>query len=136
MLLFEVKDHDEVISAMEQHITSSYTPFNASQDIFVKSPQEMRRQGEPSERVRMQDRRVPFPFRGDGELDAPPLAWTVVWGGTYSNLYGRYLPDGMRQWGYVFWDAATLERARGREILKRQWEERSWDSFGPRENWP
>ena len=74
-----------------------------------------------------QDRRDPLPFVGDPEPDArpssscPPLAWTLVWKGTYSNLYGGYLEDEMRGWGYVMWDAARLETEGGAALLLKQW---------------
>lgn len=83
----------------------------------------------------MQAERVPLPFRGDRDLDAPPLAWTTIWNDEYSNLYGRYIPDAMRRWGYVFWDAATLEKAGGIELLRRQWEE-GWRADDPRDDLP
>lgn len=43
-----------------------------------------------------------------------------------------YVPDEMRQWGYVFWDADRLEKHGGMDVLTRQWEDR-WDE-DPRED--
>ena len=51
------------------------------------------------------------------------MAWVLLWNGTYSNLFGWYIPDELRRWGYVFWDAATLQEVGGVEELKREWEE-------------
>lgn len=46
-----------------------------------------------SDRDLRQQRREPFPFRGDVEDDPdgmyPPLSWTLVWKGTYSNIFGH-----------------------------------------------
>ncbi|KAJ9157853.1 hypothetical protein NKR23_g741 [Pleurostoma richardsiae] len=53
---------------------------------------------------------------------------------TKSNLYGWYISDDLRRWGYVFWDAKTLERIGGTKVLMRQWEE-YWDD-DPRDNLP
>jgi hypothetical protein len=89
-----------------------------------------------SERDRMQDRRDPLPFRGDGEPDAqgtrPPLAWTVIWGGTYSNLYGEYIPKDTLRWGYVFWDTVRLAGPGVWELLEEQWED-EWSPLDPRD---
>ncbi|KAK1761660.1 hypothetical protein QBC33DRAFT_502392 [Phialemonium atrogriseum] len=126
-VLFKIKDHKHLVSTMQQHITSSYIPFNALEGVLGETQQALRRRNHPSERDRMQEQRTPYPFRGDSEPDAPPLAWTIMWGNTYSNLYGWYIPEEMRRWGYVFWDAATLEGMGGRRVLNRQWEE-YWDN--------
>ncbi len=64
----------------------------------------------------MQRWRDPLPFEGDDEPDTNglrlPLAWTLIWRGTYSNLralhIGRHLPL-----GYVMWDAARGRCWRG-----------------------
>jgi hypothetical protein len=65
-----------------------------------------------------------MPFRGDEMFSAPvdetdsddkgttqalstyrpPFAWILMWRGKYSNLYGEYIPDLLRGWGYVMWD--------------------------------
>ncbi len=64
-------------------------------------------------RDRMQRRRDPLAFEGDDQPDAkrPPLAWTLIWGGTYSNVFGMYIHNDLRMWGYIMWDAVRLERA-------------------------
>ncbi|RMZ78575.1 hypothetical protein DV738_g3796, partial [Chaetothyriales sp. CBS 135597] len=64
----------------------------------------------------------------------PPLAWTLIWHGTYSNLYGWYIPDEIRRWGYVMWDAARLERTGGKELLMRQWIEYWDEDYDPRDD--
>jgi hypothetical protein len=95
------------------------------------------RQEPPSRRERKQQRRDPLLFTGDGDSDTdgprPPLAWTVMWGGTYSNLFGCYIQDDIRRWGYVMWDAARLERTEAKEVLIRQWDG-DWGDSDPRDN--
>lgn len=89
-----------------------------------------RRQNNPSERDRLELDRTPLPFRGDMEADSgddsgqlyPPLAWTVVWGGTYSNMYGWFTSKKLRRWGYVFWDAARIQNTTTETVLREQWE--------------
>lgn len=86
--------------------------------------QAIRRREAPTERDRKQRRRDPFPFQGDVESDPdgvyPPLAWTVLWEGTYSNLYGYYVGDEIRSWGYVIWDAPRFEQMGAEAVLRRQ----------------
>lgn len=132
IVLFEIKGHEHLVSTIQKHMTSSYILFNALEGVLGETQQTVRRERQPSERDLKQEQRAPLPFRGDGDPDAPPLAWTIIWGGTYSNLYGWYTSDEMRRWGYVFWDEATLEGSGGREILEQQWEQ-CWDD-DPRDN--
>ena len=73
---------------MQDHLTKSLIMIDTTLGILDDSDQEDRREAHPSERDRMAEERAPFPFRGDGDGDGPPLAWTIIWGGTYSNLYG------------------------------------------------
>ncbi|RAL08239.1 uncharacterized protein BO97DRAFT_428543 [Aspergillus homomorphus CBS 101889] len=77
-----------------------------------------------SEQDLKRERRDPFPFRGDiipdPNAEFPPLAWTIIWKDTYSNVVGDAIPYRMRYWGYVMWDAERITKAGGKEILQRQ----------------
>lgn len=115
---------------MQRSIVSSYIPLETSSGILSDDRQQERHRPVPSHRDKLTSERAPLPFRGDC-LCGPPVAWTTIWGGTYSNLIGMYLPDKMRQWGYVFWDADRLEAHGGMDVLRRQWED-CWDE-DPRE---
>ncbi len=110
---------------MQQHMSRPPGHF-LEDEALGETAQFQRRQERLSERDLKQERRDPLPFMGDGEPDAnglrPPLAWTLLWGGTYSNLYGYCVQDVIRRWGYVMWDAARLERRSAKEVLARQWE--------------
>lgn len=48
-----------------------------------------------------------MPFEGD-RLDLPSPAWVQFWHGEYSNLTGNLIPEELRRWGFVMWDAARL----------------------------
>ncbi|KAG8156539.1 hypothetical protein KVR01_013643 [Diaporthe batatas] len=55
-------------------------------------------------------------------INAPPLAWVLMWDGKYCNLYGEYIPDELRRWGYVMWDERrwnSIDGALG--LLIRLW---------------
>lgn len=52
----------------------------------------------------------------------PPLAWVLMWDGKYCNLYGDYVPDEFRQWGYVLWDERRWNAIHGaRQLLLKTW---------------
>ena len=121
-VLFQMRDHEHLVTTMQKNM--------AVGELFgfamSEGTQWALRNQQRSERDSKQDRRDPLPFVGDPEPDArsslscPPLAWTLVWKGTYSNLYGGYLEDEMRGWGYVMWDAARLETEGGTALLLKQ----------------
>lgn len=61
-----------------------------------------------------------MPFTSD-DAGAPPLAWTLLWGGRYSNLFGGYVPDELRRSKYVIWDAHRIDVDGAKEYLKDLW---------------
>ena len=103
-------------------------------EVLGGDTQYRRRQERRSDRDEKQLRRDPMRFRGDGEPDEdgprPPLAWVRMWGETYSNLYGYYVPDNIRQWGYIMWDAVRLEQTGAKDLSLQQWGE-AWGTTDP-----
>lgn len=118
-VLFCIKDHEHLVSVIRKNIVQSYIPIRAYEGILSDSYQEFRYMNNPTDRDRLQESRVQLPFRGDEEPDAPPLAWTIIWGGIYSNLYGFFISEELRRCGYVFWDAVRLESGDGIEVMER-----------------
>ncbi|RSL79132.1 hypothetical protein CEP51_007611 [Fusarium floridanum] len=131
-VLFQIKDHENLVSTMQEQIQSSYIPIDGMVGMFGDTQQIIRRQDQPSERDQMEADRVPLVFVRD-EIDKPPRAWTMIWDDTYSNLYGSHIPDEIRDWGYVFWDEATLERTGGFKLLRYQLGE-DWRDNDPRDD--
>ncbi|KAL2022268.1 hypothetical protein VTK56DRAFT_5878 [Thermocarpiscus australiensis] len=129
-VLFKVRDHEHLVTTMQKSIAVGGELFGYA---LSEATQRARRQEQLSERDLKQQARDPLPFMGDLEPDTcrscPPLAWTLIWKGTYSNLYGDYIDDEMHRWGYIMWDAARLETSGGKAVLLRQWGS-DWD---PRE---
>lgn len=122
-VLFDMKDHEHLVSTMQKRMTCFIGDF-LEDDALGDLTQAKRRREAPTERDRKPRRRDPLPFQGDVETDPegvyPPLAWTVLWGGTYSNLYGYYVGDDIRCWGYVIWDGSRFERMGAEAVLRRQ----------------
>ncbi|XRM40256.1 hypothetical protein ABZX51_003576 [Aspergillus tubingensis] len=124
-IFFKVQEHSELVNIMEQTLVIWLENFLQGDvhGAFNWAAQSGRRVRAPSERDKKEERREPLPFRGD-RVDGvyPPLAWTLLWKGTYSNMLGSYIPDEFQMWGYVMWDAARLERTGAKEVLARGWE--------------
>ncbi|KAE8325413.1 hypothetical protein BDV39DRAFT_206952 [Aspergillus sergii] len=135
-VIFEIKDHTHLVTTMQQHISWPTGNFLEG-EALGESAQFQRRQEHPSNRDLRQERRDPLPFQGDEVTDTngirPPLAWTLMWSGSYSNLYGYYVQDVIRRWGYVMWDATRLDRTGAKELLARQWQA-DWGDTDPRDD--
>lgn len=127
-ILFKIKDHARLVSTMQEQIANS---IGTSMSIkMLHSGQSLRREKYPSDKDSKERQRDPLPFQGDNEA-LPPLSWTLIWQGIYSNLYGIFIPESIRLWGYTMWDAARLEHTGAKEVLARQWRER-WKDTDPR----
>lgn len=129
-VLFKSNDHADLVSTMEKQIAlpRSFT----FPDILRALPQSRRQEECPSDRDLKQNQRTPLPFQGDAE-DLPPLAWILIWRGTYSSIFGWCISDILRFWGYIMWDAARLEYTGAKELLAQQWERR-WGDMDPRDD--
>ncbi|KAI1394417.1 uncharacterized protein F4822DRAFT_388120 [Hypoxylon trugodes] len=127
-IIFQIKDHEHLVSTMQEQMKTGefFDESNLSQAC-----QRCRRDEEPSERDLKQERLDPLLFVGDIESQ-PPLAWTLIWGDTYSNIYGHYISDEFRKWAYVMWDKTRLEREGATDELLREWEAR-WGGQDPRD---
>ncbi|KAI0853035.1 hypothetical protein F5Y00DRAFT_271577 [Daldinia vernicosa] len=126
---FKIENHSQLVQTMQEYITWPLGNFIAK-EALGETAQWERRQDALSERDEKQNRRDPLPFNGDSE-SCPPLAWTLIWGGTYSNLYGYYIQDTIRRFGYVFFDATTIESLGAKDILLREWK-KDWGDSDPR----
>ncbi|PWY90594.1 hypothetical protein BO94DRAFT_623342 [Aspergillus sclerotioniger CBS 115572] len=127
-----IRDHEHLVSTMQDRISWPAGSF-LEHEALGQSAQTIRRRQHPSPRDSKEERRDPLPFQGDRVDDVyPPLAWTLMWRGTYSNLFGYYMEDPIRSWGYVMWDAARLEQSGAKKVLKRQWTA-EWRGDDPRD---
>lgn len=133
-VLFWKMPHEDLVLMMQKHLERVYISFDTGTGLLGSTEQEIRRRDSPTARDEMQDKRVPMPFVGDGNPDDLPIAWTLIWNGTYSNLYGSYLPEEIRPWGYIFWDEATLDATGGKELLRKQWVDYWDDDYDPRDD--
>lgn len=94
---------------MQSSIFMSHIPLDTS--VAIDTNQAERRRHSRSRRYQLSNEHTRLIFQGDG---------------TYGNVIGEYMPDVMRPWGYVFWDADSLEKDGGRYLLHSRWTE-CWD---------
>lgn len=117
-----------IISGMGEH--RGYYGNDWIDDAVEELVQMERRERWYSHCDSAQDLRQKMIFDGD-RLDSPPLAWVLFWQGEYSNLIGNRVPEALRRWGFVMWDAARLN-SRAEARIGYEW----WQSYGgsdPRE---
>ncbi|KAJ5962198.1 hypothetical protein N7501_007139 [Penicillium viridicatum] len=126
-IAIRVKDHSQLVSIMQSKLTL-HSCF-LGDDILGSAAQMERRDEAPSDQDLKEQERAPLPFRGDKSPDPfgeyPPLAWTLIWKETYSNITGEWLTEfmgenGLQHWGYVIWDQRRLRSSGAVEVLKRQ----------------
>lgn len=127
-VLFKINDHTQLVSTMQGQIPRARS--DSLEDILDNTSQSRRRRLHPTDQDSKQKRRDVLPFQGDTE-ELLPLSWTLIWKGTYSNLFDGTFKDDLRSWGYIMWDAARLERTGAREVLHRQWKA-CWKDVDPR----
>ncbi|KAJ0106860.1 hypothetical protein J7T55_014936 [Diaporthe amygdali] len=128
--ILKTKGHEQLVEMMRVAIVSGIGDAwieNAVQELV----QMERREKWYSKRDSAQDFRQEMPFDGD-RLDSPTLAWVMYWRGEYSNLTGIYVPEALRRWGFVMWDAARLN-SRAEARIDYWWWAR-WGKFDPRED--
>ncbi|KAI1957354.1 hypothetical protein LOZ58_005724 [Ophidiomyces ophidiicola] len=106
-IALSIKNHDHLVTVMQDNITYVWGSFLGFFGPFGEASQYHLRNDHLSFRHEKQDRAEPLPFEGD-DASLPPYAWTVIWGGTYSNYYGYYIRSSFRDWGYIFWDKHRL----------------------------
>ncbi|CVL08487.1 uncharacterized protein FMAN_05204 [Fusarium mangiferae] len=111
-------------SKLAELIASEIVPM--VEDILFESTnsyyQETRRESHHSDRDQAQDDREKMVFSSDSD-GSPPLAWVIFWKETYSNLFGNFIPESLRQWGYVMWDSDRLANTDAVARLDQGWKD-------------
>lgn len=117
--MLKVKDHDQRVDLMAKSLRYGFSFFD---DAMCFSAQQHWRldMDRVKERDLAEQRRDAMPFAGDSP-SAPPLAWVLLWGGKYSNLFGGYVPQELRQWGHVMWDRDRLDVNEAKKCLAELW---------------
>ena len=121
--LLALDDHDPLAAQMEyclthqqklEHLIAKSMSMNAQSDRRWNMDFESQDDAELN--------REPLVFAGDAPPPlGPPIGWVLLWGGRYSNVYGAYVPEALRQWGYVMWDERRWLRLGATDLIAKQW---------------
>ncbi|KAK2613177.1 hypothetical protein N8I77_000104 [Diaporthe amygdali] len=126
-----IHEHEELVNTMQANMLKHASEYWLG-DVTGNTDMHERWETSYSERDAAQDEGRPMPFVGD-DLNSPPLAWVLIWGEAYSNLFGTFIPRPLRLWGYIMWDAWRLKEDGAKEVLMREWYE-MWQDGDYRDN--
>lgn len=123
--VFGLSEHGKMVELMRKSIESGWDFQTTSYGDWITAVVETwmieGRYGEwPQCEDKFKDGQQAMRFSHDS-VDWPPQAWVILFKNRYSNLFGRYVPDAVRRWGYVFWDASRLG-AGAKEYLVAEWD--------------
>jgi hypothetical protein len=124
--LLAIDDHEKLVKKMERCLTHDQSLDASMERALGWIAQNDRREMStnfPDARDAAEQRRDSMEFVGDAvPPDDPPLAWVLLWGGKYANIYGGYVPESIKRWGYVMWDASRWTDMGAKELVAMQWE--------------
>lgn len=123
-ILAVINNHDQLVDKMARCLT----PFNhldACMSDSLSTEAQCDRREDLNYTPNAQDDaegRDLLPFQGDAvPPTGPPLAWVLLWGGRYVNIYGGYVPEPLKEYGWVIWDGCRLDGMDARQLITTQW---------------
>ncbi|KAL9487749.1 hypothetical protein ACSS6W_000026 [Trichoderma asperelloides] len=124
--LLNIKDHEKLVYKMQRCLTHDQNldaPVRTAIGLAAQSDRREMSTSFPDERDEAEQRQDPIRFTGDAvPPNGAPLAWVLLWGGKYANIYGEYVPEPLRRLGYVIWDKNRWDGMVAKELIARQWE--------------
>ncbi|KAF6804407.1 hypothetical protein CSOJ01_10198 [Colletotrichum sojae] len=124
--ILAIDDHDTLAFKTSRVIVGDQCEDPPAKDCLSSLGQIQRRDHSakyPNHKDEAEQRRDPMEFTGDTvPPDAPPMAWVLLWDGKYANVYDDFVPAGLKECGYVMWDARRLDEAGLEEAIFKQWE--------------
>jgi hypothetical protein len=123
--MFAIKDHTVLVDKMQFCLTPKGldAPMRTALGSVAQDLRRALSTNPPTARDEAERRRDLVDFVGDTiPPDGPPLAWVLLWGGKYANLYGEYVPESLRQWGYIMWDEWRWTDLGAKDLVAKQWE--------------
>ncbi|KAF6842625.1 hypothetical protein CMUS01_02941 [Colletotrichum musicola] len=124
--ILAIDDHDTLTLKTQRVIVGDQCEDPPAKNCLSSLGQIQRRDHSakyPNPQDEAEQRRDPMEFTGDTvPPHAPPKAWVLLWGGKYANVYDDFVPAGLKECGYVMWDARRLAQAGLEEAIFKQWE--------------
>ncbi|KAK7430734.1 hypothetical protein QQZ08_002778 [Neonectria magnoliae] len=121
--LLAIDNREKLVAKMQRCLTHDESLDDPMRKVLGTVAQSDRRDMSPNSNDEAEQRRDPIDFVGDGmRPDGPPLAWVLLWGGKYANIYGEYVPESLRRWGYVMWNERQWNDSGAKELIATQWQ--------------
>lgn len=122
--IFAIDEHDKLLDKTAVCITRYLTADPPIEESLSIIAQYERREEDNKYSAKDAAEGVdPLPFSGDtAPPRGPPLAWTLLWGGKYVNIYGGYVPKILQASGWVIWDGDRLDSTGARKLITDQWD--------------
>ncbi|KAK7420369.1 hypothetical protein QQX98_002792 [Neonectria punicea] len=96
--LLTIDSREKLVAKMERCLTHDANLDYPVKEALGTLAQSDRRDMSPNSNDEAEQRRDPIEFVGDDmRPDGPPLAWVLLWGGKYANIYGEYVPESLRR---------------------------------------
>ena len=127
-----INDHRDLVSAIERSLTRGYGRGDEGVLCGMEVVHQHARrchwfQMPTNAKDAAEYRGEPLGFSRDKlPLTGPPMAWTILCGPGYYNIYGEGMPRSLQRWGYVIWDGRRWIGHRGGELILRAWRSRDY----------
>lgn len=122
--LLAIDNHATLVAKMQRCLTHDQNMDASLRKVLSSLAQDDRRglsTNPPTARDEAEERRDPMEFAGDAlPPNGPPFAWVLLWSSKYANIYGGYVPEPLRRWGYVMWDERRWAGLGA--LVTKQWE--------------
>ncbi|KAH9897326.1 hypothetical protein F4778DRAFT_256600 [Xylariomycetidae sp. FL2044] len=124
--LLKIDCHEKLVSKMERRLGTSQfidATMDEALDLGAQGDRRVFRPiSFPNDKDRAEQERKQMYFNGDVlPPNQPPFAWVLLWNGKYANLYGDYVPELLRKWGYVMWDKQRWIDLGATDLIASQW---------------
>lgn len=117
-------DHDQLVAKVARCLTACKVTDGTLARSMGMMAQYMRRDAgdyTPNSKDEAEGRDA-LVFTGDTVPPrGPPLAWVLLWEGVYVNIYGAYVPEDLKEWGWVFWDECRLVEVGAKQLIADRW---------------
>lgn len=122
--LLAIDKHDQLVDKMARCLTPCQyldASINASLSTLAQADRREDLNHTPNAKDDAEGR-DPLSFPGDTVPPrGPPLAWVLLWGGKYVNIFGEYVPGPLKAYGWVIWDERRLVDMRVGKLITNQW---------------
>lgn len=122
--LLAIHSHNQLVNKIARYLTPcQYLDQCIEESLSTMAQSERREDLNYNSKAKDEAEAVTLlPFSGDTvPPKGPPLAWVLLWGGKFVNIYGGYIPEPLKAFGWVRWDKHRLDNLGVRRLIADQW---------------